>query len=318
MTFRSLAATSSTFSSTLSTTRSKPLLISRWVLRLSFGAMMSPAMMPAAVPVRNEIANFLNPNVLLLLNMPDLHRRFDAIPAPDAMTAIAAKRAINFHHDEHGSFWITPMIQNVSGERQNHLTRSREGREERDVDLLPDNLLASSLRVFAPSREKKVSTNPLINFLNDDRDAFWITPMIQNAPRFILDHPDDPPDHPDAILDHRDAILDARNPSSDHQRRLRPALERRNEAPDSILDSRDPACEQKLDTSDVLEGALDCIDVIQNASGCILNHRDDPKLHRGAILNHRDDPELHRDDPELMGEDAKPAREDAGTVLDGP
>src|SRR5216684_8277768 len=100
MPFRSLAATSSTFSSTLSTTRSKPLLISRWVLRLSFGAMMSPAMMPAAVPVRNEIANFLNPNVLLLLNMPDLHRRFDAIPAPDAMTAIAAKRAINFRHDD--------------------------------------------------------------------------------------------------------------------------------------------------------------------------------------------------------------------------
>src|SRR5258708_5345361 len=113
MTFRSLASTSSTFSSTLSTTRSKPLLISRWVLRLSFGAMMSPAMMPAAVPVRNEIANFLNPNVLLLLNMSDLHRRFDAIPAPDAMTAIGAKRAINFRHDDRGSFWTTLMIQNA-------------------------------------------------------------------------------------------------------------------------------------------------------------------------------------------------------------
>src|SRR5258708_5178365 len=71
-------------------------------------------------------------------------------------------------------------------------------------------------------------------------------------------------------------------------------------------------------TSDVLEGAPDCIEVIQNASGCVLNHRDDPKLHRGAFLNHRDDPELHRDDQELIGEDAKPAREDAGTVLDGP
>src|SRR5258708_18893510 len=210
------------------------------------------------------------------------------------------------------------MIQNAPGERQNHLTRSREGREERDFDRLPNNLLASSLRVFAPSREKKVSTNPPINFLNDDRGPFWITPMIQNAPRFILDHPDDPPDHPDAIPDHRDAVLDVRNPSSDPRKRLRTALERRNQAPDSILDSRDPACDQKLDTSDVLEGAPDCIEVIQNASGCILNHRDDPKLHRGAILNHRDDPKLHRDDPEMNGEDAKPAREDAGTVLDGP
>src|SRR5258708_33734509 len=152
MTFRSLAATSSTFSSTLSTTRSKPLLISRWVLRLSFGAVLSPAMMPAAVPVRTEIANFVNPNVLLLLNMPDLHRRFDAIPAPGAMTTIAAKRAINFRHDDRGSFWISPMIQNVSGERQNHLTRSREGREGRDVDPLP----GQSPRVF-PSRLRAFS-----------------------------------------------------------------------------------------------------------------------------------------------------------------
>src|SRR5216684_5617196 len=203
-------------------------------------------------------------------------------------------------------------------ERQNHLTRSREGREERDLDRLPNHLLASSLRVFAPSREKRCPRTPPINFLNDDRDAFWITPMIQNAPRFILDHPDDLPDHPDAIPDHRDAVLDVRNPSSDPRKRLRTALERRNEAPDSILDSRDPACDQKLDTSDVLEGAPDCIEVIQSASGCILNHRDDPKLHRGAFLNHRDDPELHPDDPELIGEDAKPAREDAGTVLDDP
>src|SRR5260370_253121 len=58
--------------------------------------------------------------------------------------------------------------------------------------------------------------------------------------------------------------------------------------------------------------------MIQNASGFILDHPDDSKLHRGAILNHRDDPELHRDDPELMGEDAKPGREDAVTVLDDP
>jgi len=183
---------------------------------------------------------------------------------------------------------------------------------------LPNHLLASSLRVFAPSREKKVSTSPSINFLNDERGAFWITQMIQNAPRFILDHPDDPPDHPDAILDHRDAVLDVRNPSLDPRKRLRTALERRNEARDSILDSRDPAGDQKLDTSDILEGAPDCIEVIQSASGCILNHRDDPKLHRGAFLNHRDDPELHHDDPESIGEDVKPSREDAGTVLDGP
>src|SRR5258708_3476824 len=161
------------------------------------------------------------------------------------------------------------MIQNAPGERQNHLTRSREGREERDVDRLPDNLLASSLRVSAPSGEKKVSTNPSTNFLNDERGAFWITQMIQNAPRFILAHPDDPPDHPDAILDHRDAVLDVRNPSLDPRKRLRTALERRNEARDSILDSRDPAGDQKLDTSDILEGAPDCIEVIQSASGCI-------------------------------------------------
>src|SRR5258707_421854 len=87
---------------------------------------------------------------------------------------------------------------------KNHLTRSREGREERDVDRLPDNLLASSLRVFAPSREKKVSTSPPINFLNDERGAFWITQMIQNAPRFILAHPDDPGtgrDDPELVRD---------------------------------------------------------------------------------------------------------------------
>src|SRR5216684_9150445 len=85
-----------------------------------------------------------------------------------------------------------------------------------------------------------------INFRHDDHGSFWTTAMIQNASGCILDHPDDPPDHPDAILDHRDAVLDARNPSSDPRKRLRTALERRNQAPDSILDSRDPACDQKL------------------------------------------------------------------------
>src|SRR5258708_29336391 len=111
-------------------------------------------------------------------------------------------------------------------------------------------LTISSRLPFASSRlrvRKRCPRAPRLNFLNDERGAFWITPMIQNAPRFILDHPDDPPDHPDAILDHRDAILDARNPSSDPRKRLRTALERRNEAPDSILNSRDPACDQKLD-----------------------------------------------------------------------
>src|SRR6266446_535752 len=32
------------------------------------------------------------------------------------------------------------------------------------------------------------STNPPINFLNDDRDASWIISMIRNAPRYNLDH----------------------------------------------------------------------------------------------------------------------------------
>src|SRR5229473_38586 len=142
--------------------------------------------------------------------------------------------------------------------------------------------------------------------------------MIQNASGCILDHPDDPPDHPDAILDHRDAVLDDRNPSPDPRKRLRTARERRNGAPDSILDTRDPAGGRKLDTSDVLEGAPDCIEVIQNASGCILNHRDDPKLHRGAFLNHCDDPELHRDDPKDIREDAKTVLDDPETVREDP
>src|SRR5258708_35012096 len=73
------------------------------------------------------------------------------------------------------------MIQNAPGERQNHLTRSREGREERDVDRLPNNLLASSLRVFAPSREKRYPRTPRLTSLM----------TIANASGFILDHPDD-------------------------------------------------------------------------------------------------------------------------------
>src|ERR1700682_5915511 len=44
--------------------------------------MMSPARMPAAVPVRKETANFVNPKVFLLLNISGLHRMFNAIPAP--------------------------------------------------------------------------------------------------------------------------------------------------------------------------------------------------------------------------------------------
>ena len=50
----------------------------------------------------------------------------------------------------------------------------------------------------------------------------------------------------------------------------------------------------------------------------ILNHRDDPKLHRGAFLNHRDDPKLHRDDPKDIREDAKTVRDDPETVRDDP
>src|SRR5258708_33852639 len=78
---------------------------------------------------------------------------------------------------------------------KNHLTRSREGREERDVDRLPNNLLAASLRVFAPSREKGVHEPP-ITFLNDDRDAFRITPLIQNASRERQNHPPANPRRP--------------------------------------------------------------------------------------------------------------------------
>src|SRR5258708_4384362 len=112
--------------------------------------------------------------------------------APSREKKVSTSPPINFLNDDRDAFWITPMIQNASGKRQNHLTRSREGREGRDLDRLPNHLLASSLRVFAPSREKRCPRTPPINFLNDDRDAFWITPMIQNAPRFILNHPDDP------------------------------------------------------------------------------------------------------------------------------
>src|SRR5258708_21007670 len=142
-------------------------------------------------------------------------------------------------------------------------------------------------------------------YILDHRDTFWRTPIHSGAPRCILAHPDDPSDHRDAILDHRDAILDARKPSSDPRKGLRPDLERRKRAPEPILDTPDAVGDQNLDTLDVPEGAPDCIGVIQNVSGCILNHRDDPKLHRGAFLNHRDDPELHRDDPKDIREDAK-------------
>ena len=91
---------------------------------------------------------------------------------------------------------------------------------------------ASSLRVFAPSREKKVSTNAPINFLNGDRDAFWITPMIPNASRFILDHPDD-------------------SKCTSVHFWITPALERRNVAPDAILDSRDDPKLVREDPGDV-------------------------------------------------------------------
>src|SRR5258707_894375 len=149
-------------------------------------------------------------------------------------------------------------------------------------------------------------------------DTIWIIGMIRHAPRCILAHPGDPSDHRDALLDHRDTILDARNPSSDPRKRLQPDLERRKRAPEPILDTPDAVSDQNLDTLDVPEGAPDCIGVIQNVSRCILNHRDDPKLHRGAFLNHRDDPELHRDDAKDIREDAKTVRDDPETVRDDP
>ncbi len=149
-------------------------------------------------------------------------------------------------------------------------------------------------------------------------DTSWRTPIHSGAPRCILAHPDDPSDHRGAIPDHRDAVLDGRKPSSDPRKGLRPDLERRKRAPEPILDTPDAVSDQNLDTLDVREGAPDCIGVIQNASGCILNHRDDPKLHRGAFLNHRDDPKLHRDDPKDIREDAKTVRDDPETVRDDP
>src|SRR5258708_40091166 len=149
-------------------------------------------------------------------------------------------------------------------------------------------------------------------------DTFWRTPMIRNAPRCILAHPGDPTDHRGEIPDHRDAILDARKPSLDPRKGLRPDLERRKRAPEPILETPDAVSDQNLDTLDVPEGAPDCIGVIQNVSRCILNHRDDPKLHRGAFLNHRDHPELHRADPKDIREDAEAVRDDPETVRDDP
>src|SRR5260221_1013098 len=98
------------------------------------------------------------------------------------------------------------------------------------------------------------------------RGSFRTTPMIQNAPRFILDHPDGPPDHPDAILHHRDAVLDGRNPSSDPRKRLLTALEHRKSPPDRILDGPDPACDQTSDTFDTPEGAPECIAMTHGVS----------------------------------------------------
>src|SRR5260370_795327 len=153
----------------------------------------------------------------------------------------------------------------AGGERQNHLTRSREGREERDVDRLPNHLFASSLRVFAPSRGKKGVREPPINFLNDDRGSFWITPMIQNAPGCILDYPDDSKLHRGAILNHRDD----------------PELHR--DDPELIGEDAKPARE---DAGTVLDGPQ----VLRDDPG---TDRDDPELVR-------DDPGRAPDDPRFV------------------
>jgi hypothetical protein len=149
-------------------------------------------------------------------------------------------------------------------------------------------------------------------------DTFWIIAMIQIAPRYILAHPDDPSDHPDAVPDHRDAVLDARKPSADPQKRRRTDLERRNPAPEPILDPPDRARVHILDTLDVREGAPKCIAMIQNVSRCILNHRDDPKLHRDDPRDIGEDAKTVRDDPKPGREDPGTAREDPKPGLDGP